>query len=185
MDLRATTLPGCWQIVPRVFQDTRGSFVKTFHRESAAQHGLVTGFAEEFYSWSCRGVLRGLHFQLPPAQHTKVVTCLFGEVLDVVVDLRLGSPTFGRHLVLPLRAEEARLVYIPEGMAHGFLSLSEKALMYYQVTSVHSPVHDAGIRWDSAGINWPTDQPVVSERDAAFPCLQDFASPFRYCEVPE
>jgi len=183
MELRATYIPGCWQIVPRVFRDARGSFVKTFHRELSAKHGLVTEFAEEFYSWSHRGVLRGLHFQLPPAQLTKVVTCLVGEVLDVIVDLRVGSPTYGRHAMIPLRAEEATLLYIPEGLAHGFLAISDNALMYYQVTSVHSPEHDAGIRWDSAAISWPAVQPIVSVRDAAFPALQEFESPFRYCEV--
>ena len=183
MELRSTPIPGCWQIVPRIFHDERGSFVKTFNRELSAQHGLVTEFAEEFYSWSHRGVLRGLHFQLPPAQHTKVVTCLVGEVLDVVVDLRVGSPTYGGHALIHLRAEDATLLYIPEGLAHGFLAVSDNALMSYQVTTVHSPEHDAGIRWDSAGIPWPELQPIVSARDAAFPALKEFDSPFRYCEV--
>lgn len=183
MELRVTPIPGCWQIMPRVFRDERGSFVKTFHRNLSAEYGLVTEFAEEFYSWSRRGVLRGLHFQLPPAQHTKVVTCLVGEVLDVVVDLRKGSPTYGRHALFPLRAEHATLLYIPEGVAHGFLAISDNALMYYQVTSVHSLEHDAGIRWDSAGISWPSSTPLVSARDAAFPSLNEFDSPFRYIEV--
>ncbi len=183
MELHPTPIPGCWRIVPRLIRDERGSFVKTFHRDLSAKHGLVTEFAEEFYSWSRRGVLRGLHFQLPPAQHTKVVTCLVGEVLDAVVDLRVGSPAYGRHALFPLRAEEATLLYIPEGVAHGFLAKSDNALMYYQVTSVHSPEHDAGIRWDTAGISWPSVEPIMSARDAAFPALKDFDSPFRYCEV--
>ena len=183
MKLKATAIPGCWEIIPQVYRDKRGTFVKTFHRDLAAMHGLVTDFAEEFYSWSNRGVLRGLHFQTPPADHTKVVTCLSGEVIDVVVDLRVGSPTFGCHTLFPLKATEATQLYIPRGLAHGFLATSDQALMYYQVTTVHSPSHDAGIRWDSAGIKWPLTQPIVSARDASFPSLAEFASPFRFDDV--
>lgn len=178
MKVKDTAIPGCFEIIPSVFRDDRGSFTKTFHRGFSAEHGLVTTFAEEFYSWSRRGVLRGLHFQTPPSEQTKVVTCLSGEVLDVVVDLRVGSPTFGRYAMFTLRASEATLLYIPPGLAHGFLAISEEALMYYQVTSVHDPACDVGIRWDSAGIPWPQSEPVVSVRDAALPPMAQFVSPF-------
>jgi dTDP-4-dehydrorhamnose 3,5-epimerase len=180
MELEVTAIPGCWKINQHTFRDERGSFVKTFHSGFAAEHGLATSFAEEFYSWSKRGVLRGLHFQSPPAEHTKVVTCLSGEVLDVVVDLRTGSPAFGQHAMFSLRGDEAAMLYIPTGLAHGFLALSDDALMYYQVTTVHNPACDSGIRWDSAGIPWPVTLPVISTRDASFPTLAEFSSPFSF-----
>ncbi|MDD2853936.1 MAG: dTDP-4-dehydrorhamnose 3,5-epimerase [Desulfuromonadaceae bacterium] len=182
MLVNETGIAGCFEIIPRLFRDDRGSFVKTFHSGSFGEQGLVTSFAEEFYSWSKRGVLRGLHFQTPPSDHTKVVTCLSGEVLDAVVDLRTGSPTFGEHRLFNLRAAKATILYIPSGLAHGFMALSEEALMYYQVTTVHDPAADHGIRWDSAGIPWPLDNPLVSPRDAAFPTLKDFVSPFYFRE---
>lgn len=182
MLVKETGIAGCFEITPRLFRDDRGSFVKTFHTGSFGEHGLVTSFAEEFYSWSNRGVLRGLHFQTPPSDHTKVVTCLSGEVLDVVVDLRVGSPTFGSHKLFNLRSSEATILYIPSGLAHGFMAVSDEALMYYQVTSVHDPASDHGIHWDSAGIRWPIKEPLVSPRDAAFPALKDFVSPFFFKE---
>lgn len=183
MIVKETAIAGCLEITPHIFRDNRGSFVKTFHCGFAADHGLATSFAEEFYSWSKRGALRGLHFQIPPSSHTKVVTCLYGEVFDVVVDLRIGSPTFGRHIHLSLRATEATLLYIPPGLAHGFMAVSHEALVYYQVTSVHDPANDRGIHWNSAGIPWPLTAPVVSARDAAFPTLEVFNSPFTYSEL--
>lgn len=182
MIVRETTIAGCLEIIPHIFRDNRGSFVKTFHNGFAAEHGMVTSFAEEFYSWSKRGVLRGLHFQKPPSDHTKVVTCLSGEVFDAVVDLRVGSPTFGHHAFFTLRASDATMLYIPSGLAHGFLSVSEEALMYYQVTSVYDSACDQGIHWNSAGIPWPETAPVVSARDAAFPSLNEFYSPFTFQE---
>lgn len=178
MIVRESSLSGCFEIIPQIFSDERGLFVKTFQCEIFAQHGLVDSFAEEFYSWSNRDVLRGLHFQIPPAEHTKVVTCLSGKVLDVVVDLRIGSPTFGQHELFTLREGDTTMLYIPSGLAHGFLTLSDKALMYYQVTSIHNPEYDKGIHWDSAGIAWPIISPVVSARDAALPDLDNFDSPF-------
>ena len=180
MKVKDTVIPGCFEIIPSVFSDDRGSFIKTFHRGFSAEHGLVTSFAEEFYSWSKRGVIRGLHFQTPPSEQTKVVTCLSGEVLDVVVDLRVGSPTFGRHAMFTLRASEATLLYIPPGLAHGFLVISDGALIYYQVTSIHDPACDVGIRWDSADIKWPLAEPIISARDASFPALAEFTSPFNF-----
>lgn len=182
MKIEETAISGCFKIMPRVFRDERGSFIKTFHSDLFADHGLVTSFAEEFYSWSKRGVLRGLHFQTPPSDHTKMVTCLSGEVFDVVVDLRVGSPTFGHHEIITLRAADATVLYIPSGLAHGFMALGDEALMYYQVTSVHDPACDKGIHWNSAGIAWPISKPVVSARDAAFPTLTEFVTPFCFKE---
>ena len=177
-DAEETSLPGCLRICPIVRADRRGTFVKTFHVEEFRQLGLPTSFAEEYFSVSQRGVLRGLHFQIPPMEHEKIVYCAQGEVLDAVVDLRSGSPTYGRHELFHLCAEEGTMIYIPKGMAHGFYVLSENALMMYQVTSVYAPDCDAGVRWDSAGIPWHAAHPILSERDTLFPSLDEFASPF-------
>ena len=121
-----------------------------------------------------------MHFQVPPADLVKTVCCATGRVLDVVVDLRVGSPTYGQHEAFILDAAAPEIVYIPAGLAHGFLVLSTESLMLYQVTHDYAPKSDSGIRWDSCGIAWGVTNPVVSERDDALPRLADFASPFRY-----
>lgn len=180
MTIRETPLPGLLEICPVVSRDPRGTFVKTFHEAHFRRLGLATHYAEEYYSLSHRGVLRGMHFQLPPHDHAKVVTCVAGKVLDVVVDLRAGSPSFGRFHSIELDDERAMMLAIPSGMAHGFLALSETAVMYYQVTSVYSKEHDAGIRWDSLGIPWPTSDVILSDRDREFPAFADFNSLFVY-----
>lgn len=182
MQIVETSIPGCLELVPPVFRDERGLFVKTFHAPLFSEHGLVTDYAEEFYSVSRRGVLRGLHFQLPPHDVTKLVWCLAGRVLDVVVDLRVGSPACGRHVAVELSSERANMLYIPTGLAHGFLSLEDNTVMMYKCTQVYSAEHDTGIRWDSAGIAWPEASPLVSARDGRFPSLADFSSPFLYGE---
>lgn len=180
--IEQTGLPGCYELFPQVFRDHRGCFVKTFHEDAFVEAGLVGHFAEEYYSVSHRRVLRGLHFQIPPSDHVKLVYCIAGFVLDVVVDVREGSPTFGQHQTFTLNARRRSLVYIPSGLAHGFYVLSANATLVYKTTSVHSPEHDTGIRWNSAGIEWPDTTPVVSARDQAFPALSEFRTPFRYHE---
>jgi dTDP-4-dehydrorhamnose 3,5-epimerase len=179
-EFRNSAIPGCVEIQPHVFDDERGRFVKIFHEGLFAERGLCTGFAEEFYSRSHRGVIRGLHFQVPPQDHVKLVYCVEGRVLDVVVDLRCASATFGQHALFELSAAKANAVYIPRGLAHGFFTFSDEATVVYKVSTVHSPQYDAGIRWDSVGIEWPVSDPIVSIRDAALPAMADFDSPFRY-----
>ncbi len=180
MRIDPVTIDGCYAIQPRVIADARGSFIKTFHREVFEEYGLVTDFAEEYYSVSKKGVLRGMHFQTPPKDHFKLVYCLSGKVLDAIVDLRKGSPTYGVHAMFDLSAEQANMLYIAPGIAHGFYALSDDVIMQYKVTTVYSREHDSGIRWDSAGIAWPNDRPVISERDAGFVKLSEFDSPFQY-----
>jgi dTDP-4-dehydrorhamnose 3,5-epimerase len=180
MDLVPLSIDGCLEIRPRVFADDRGTFVKTFHRDAFAQWGLAVDFPEQFYSTSRRGVLRGLHFQLPPHEHAKLVTCLHGRVLDAAVDLRKDSPTYGKHVTVELDAGKGNMVYLPVGMAHGFFTLSESAIVLYNATTVHSPAHDSGVRWDSAGIAWPTTTPIVSPRDSKFVSLAEFQTVFAY-----
>lgn len=181
MEFLATGIAGCVEIRPRRFTDLRGTFVKTFHAALFAGHGLNTHWDELFWSCSQRGVLRGLHVQLPPADHAKLVHCVFGIVWDVALDLRRSSPTYGQHVARKLSADNAAMLYIPCGMAHGFLTLSTHAVVCYAVESVHSPEHDSGVRWDSCGIPWPlagVGQPIISDRDAALPAFADFPSVF-------
>lgn len=154
--------------------------MKVFQREMFAEAGLETNFSEEYYSISKKNVIRGLHFQLPPMDHVKMVYCVHGEVLDVVLDLRVGSPTYGKHVMFELSATKGNAIYIPKGMAHGFLALREESIMVYSVTSIYSPSHDAGILWNSAKISWPITKVELSDRDHNFPMLENFDSPFKY-----
>ncbi len=179
-ELKPSRLSGCLELQPRVFEDNRGRFVKVFHEQAFAAYGLETGFVEEYYSVSHQNVIRGLHFQLPPMDHVKMVYCVQGAVMDVVVDLRKGSPTYGQFDMIELSSDKANGIYIPKGMAHGFCTLSEQATMVYKVSTGYSPQHDAGIRWDSAGIPWPVGDAILSARDQGFPSLDAFATPFSY-----
>jgi len=182
MRVEKTIIPGCYQLFPQIRTDARGRFVKTFQKDVFAEHGLITEFAEEYYSVSHKGVLRGLHFQTPPHEHYKLVYCLDGRVLDAIVDLRAGSPTYKQAATIELSAESGNMLYIAPGVAHGFYALSDDVVMQYKVTSMYAANNDAGIRWDSAGINWPASVPLVSERDANFPRLAEFESPFVYAD---
>ncbi len=179
-ELKSGKLAGCYELQPKVFDDERGRFVKVFHENVFAEHGLATNFVEEYYSVSHKNVVRGMHFQLPPMDHIKMVYCVQGEVMDAVVDLRMGSPTYGQYALFELSAEKANSIYIPKGMAHGFCAMSEQAIMIYKVSTVYSPPHDAGILWNSVGIPWPIAEAILSGRDQVFPALEHFQSPFRY-----
>lgn len=182
MEMRPTTLPGCYEIIPPVFCDERGSFVKTFHFDTFVKHGLNTEWKEEYYSVSKLGVLRGLHFQLPPHDHEKLVYCTDGGVFDVIVDLRVGSPAYGKHVIVELTAEKANMVYLPRGLAHGFYVTAPSATMLYKVSTQYAPAHDTGLLWNSVGIDWTDDNPVLSDRDKSFTAFCDFISPFSFSE---
>ncbi len=176
----ATRIPGCLELRPRRHEDERGRFVKVFHHDTFAALGLATEFAEDYYTVSRRGVIRGLHFQRPPMDHAKLVYCLAGQVQDVALDLRMGSPTYGEHAVVELTAQIGNMLYLPAGLAHGFCVRSESATLAYKVTSHYSAEHDAGILWNSAGIDWATSLPILSGRDRQHPGLADYVSPFPF-----
>lgn len=178
-ELKPNKLPGCFELQPKVFDDVRGRFVKVFHEQAFADKGLETNFAEEYYSVSHKNVIRGMHFQLPPMDHVKMVYCIQGEVLDAVVDLRVGSPTYGEYTLFELSAAKANSIYIPKGMAHGFCAMSDQAVMVYKVSTIYSPEHDAGLLWNSVGIAWPTNDAILSARDQSFSSFDKFVSPFR------
>ena len=169
-------LPECKIIEPHVFGDSRGAFYESWNKARWAQHGLDLDFVQSNVSMSERGVLRGLHYQWPQAQG-KLVSVLEGEVYDVAVDIRRGSPTFGRSAAVMLSARNKRLFWIPEGFAHGFVVVSERAVFHYLCTAPYSPVDDAGIRWNDGGlaIDWPVSAPLLSDKDAKLPYLSDIA----------
>ncbi len=178
MTVLPTTLPGVRVLQPRVFSDARGSFVKTYHVDTFRELGIEFAPREEFFSVSARDVVRGMHFQLPPAAHDKLVYCVAGAVLDVVVDLRKDSPTRGQHFTRELSESNREMLFIPIGFAHGFLALADRAVMVYQTSTVHAPTQDAGILWNSFGFHWPVEHPILSARDRQFPALAEFGSPF-------
>ena len=178
MEKQDTGFAGCFELQGNVFKDGRGTFLKTYHDETFERMGLRTDWKEEYYSISSKDVVRGMHFQTPPAAHAKLVYCLHGEVLDVVVDLRVDSPTYLKSRSFRLSPEQGNAIYIPVGMAHGFLSLTEGSVMQYKVTSVYSSQHDAGLSWDSIDFEWPVESPIVSERDTQHVALSRFNSPF-------
>ncbi|MGB9935609.1 MULTISPECIES: dTDP-4-dehydrorhamnose 3,5-epimerase [Thermodesulfovibrio] len=183
-EVRQSKISGCFEIIPKVFKDKRGIFVKVFNYSFYKHKGFEMDFKEQFYSVSHKGVIRGLHFQVPPKDHDKVIYCPYGRVFDVVVDLRVGSPTYGQFDVFELSDEKANLVYIPKGLAHGFCTLSETAILVYILTTEYSPEHDSGILWNSLNIPWPIsgDEAIISERDSKFLPFESFKSPFTYKE---
>ena len=174
MKLIETDLPGCLIIEPQVFGDARGFFYESFHAQKYKNAGLDLSFVQSNVSRSARGVLRGLHYQWPNPQG-KLVSVLEGEVYDVAVDIRRGSPTFGRWAAAVLSAENHRHFWIPEGFAHGFCVVSDFATFTYQCTALYDPKADAGIRWNDAalGIDWPISAPLLSDKDGRTPLLED------------
>jgi dTDP-4-dehydrorhamnose 3,5-epimerase len=169
-------LPEVLLLEPRVLRDARGSFQELYHADRYAGLGLRTPFVQDNVSRSARGVLRGLHLQHPHGQG-KLVTVLEGAVFDVAVDVRRGSPTFGRWTGYTLTADGAHQLWIPPGFAHGFLVLEERSLVWYKCTAVYSAADELTVRWDDAdvGVRWPDAAPILSAKDAAAPGLAELA----------
>lgn len=169
-DLKIIDLPA--------FQDLRGLFVKTFNDTLFQSLGIHFNLKESYFSVSAKDVIRGMHFQLPPQQHSKIVFCPTGAILDVALDLRKHSPTFGQCFSQILSAENHKAFYIPEGFAHGFKALTNDSLTYYLVSSEYDKESDAGIAFNSFGFEWDCANPIMSDRDKNFIAFQDFKSPF-------
>lgn len=167
-----TRLPGVKVIEPQVFGDARGFFYESYNEAKYREAGIDRRFVQSNVSRSARGVLRGLHYQWPNPQG-KLVSVLEGEVDDVVVDIRYGSPTFGRWVAAMLTSINHHQIWIPEGFAHGFCVVSEAATFCYQCTALYDPKADAGVRWNDAalGIDWPVAEPLLSEKDTGAPLL--------------
>lgn len=181
MKVETTRFKNLLICTPDVHRDGRGYFMESFNQEKfTSATGLDVNFVQDNESQSGKDILRGLHFQTPPHQQAKLVRVTVGRVLDVVVDLRKSEPTFGQHFAIELSAEKKNMLYIPAGFAHGFLTLDEINLFVYKCSSYYSREHELGLRWDDPdmGIDWPTESPLVSEKDVNAPTLSEFDSPF-------
>ena len=179
MKFQPTQLPGVYTIALHPLEDERGVFVKTYNEDVfKSQTGAALDWRESFYSVSKKNVIRGMHFQVPPFDNTKIVYVTAGKIRDVVLDICQSSPAFGRHIAVELSADRADAIYIPVGCAHGFLSLTDNATVIYLQTSVYSAQHDKGILWNSFGMDWGVTDPVLSPRDRTFPALAAFETPF-------
>lgn len=176
MNITKTDIPGLLVIEPTVFKDERGFFVETYNEEPYGVVGISQVFVQDNCSWSCRGSLRGLHFQEPEPQG-KLVQVLYGSVFDVAVDLRRGSPTFGKWVSVGLSDHHFKQLWIPPGFAHGFCVTSENALFAYKCTVPYAPDCDRAIAWNDPdlGITWPIQDPLLSPKDANAPNLKDAA----------
>jgi dTDP-4-dehydrorhamnose 3,5-epimerase len=177
MKFEKLDIEGCYLVKNFVSHDNRGAFVKTFIEEEFRNVGLQTEFKESYYSLSKKNVIRGMHFQTPPHEHDKLVYVTNGEILDVVLDIRKASKTFGHSISVRLNALSDS-IYIPQGCAHGFLTLTTEATVVYNVSSVYNPLADGGILWDSFGFEWKINDPIISNRDSVFESFMTFNSPF-------
>ena len=177
MDFKETDIKGVYIIEPRVFNDARGYFFEAWKQAEFEEHIGKVNFVQDNESKSSRGVLRGLHYQKGDYSQAKLVRVIKGCVLDVAVDIRKSSPTFGKHVMVELSGENKRQFFIPRGFAHGFLVLSDEAIFTYKVDNVYAPQADAGIRWNdpALGIEWPIDpkEVLTSEKDLKQPLLKD------------
>lgn len=186
MNIIETAIKGVYIIEPRVFADARGYFFESFSEREFQEAVGSIHFVQDNESMSSYGVMRGLHFQRPPFTQAKLVRCVKGRVLDVAVDIRKGSPTYGQHVAIELSEENHRQFFVPHGFAHGFAVLSETAIFQYKCDNYYAPQADGGISIldESLGINWqiPTDKALLSEKDTKHALLKDFETPFTFNE---
>ncbi len=182
MEFKALDIAGVVLVTPRVFEDARGWFMESYSEREFATQGISVHFVQDNHSQSKKGVLRGLHFQKNPHAQDKLVRIIRGEVLDVVVDLRVGSPTYRKWIGVPLSETNRNILFIPKGCAHGFVTRSDHAELEYKVSDFYDAACDGGIAWNDPeiGVDWGITDPVLSEKDAALPTLKDAGSLFTY-----
>ncbi len=185
MEVAALAIPDVKLLRPRIFEDLRGFFCETFNGPLAEKNGLPDLYIQDNLSLSRpKGTVRGLHFQKPPFEQAKLIRVPRGRILDVAVDIRKGSPTYGRHVAVELSPDRLEHLFIPAGFAHGFCTLTDDTEVFYKVTKVYSPAHDSGISWNdpALGIDWPVsaDAAILSDKDRKLPCLKDMPDIFFY-----
>jgi len=171
-------IEGAFELILPYSEDERGDFVKVLHADNFYENGLQYDFKESYYSTSNQNVIRGMHFQIPPNDHAKLVYAIHGEVTDVLLDLRTSSPTYLKYCSLSLGKDKHNAVYIPNGVAHGFAVRSKMAVLVYLTTTVYNKNSDTGILWNSFDFDWGIEQPIISDRDLGFLSLNEFNSPF-------
>lgn len=181
-NFKPTVIPEVILVEPRIFKDDRGYFTEIIKSTDFQAGGITENFVQVNQSKSTKGVLRGLHYQLDPAAQGKAVRVIDGEIFDVALDMRVGSPTYGKWVGEILNSEKMNMLYIPAGFAHGFCVLSDTAIIEYYCTHVYSPVHDRGVIWNdkTANIAWPVDNPVLSDKDIKQPTLENAENNFKY-----
>ena len=177
-------IPAVVAIQPSVATDKRGYFLESYKESEFARGGITTRFVQENTSFSAKGVIRGLHYQLNPHAQAKLVGVASGDILDVAVDVRVGSPTYGRWVGHRLSSENHTMLFVPVGFAHGFCVLSESAFVCYRVSREYAPGSERGVRWSDStlAIEWPVRNPIVSEKDSSLPILREAENNFRYGE---
>ncbi len=182
MNVITTEIPGLLILEPQAFSDERGFFMETYNRDRYHAAGIAVDFLQDNFSSSKKWVVRGLHYQAPPFAQGKLVSVLRGRVMDVAVDIRTGSPTYGKFVSVELSAENHKQFWIPAGFAHGFVSLEDDTLFAYKCTAPYSKEHDRGIRYDdpAIGIEWGVSEPIVSEKDQLHPSLSEIAQEFTF-----
>ena len=183
MQIEQTPLPDVLIVTPRRFGDARGWFSETWNAARMAEAGLDLPWVQDNHSLSgSKGTLRGLHFQSPPRAQDKLVRCTAGAILDVAVDIRSGSPTYGRWVGVKLSAQNGRQLFVPKGFLHGFVTLTDDTEVQYKCTDIYSPDHDGAVRWDdpALGIDWGIATPILSDKEARAPRLADIGSPFQW-----
>lgn len=180
MEVIKTTLEGLLVIKPRIFVDERGYFFESWSKQSFAEVGLNLDFVQDNQSLSSKGVLRGLHFQNPPYAQGKLVRVIKGSVLDIAVDIRKDSPTYGQHFSIELTEKNKTIVWIPPGFAHGFLTLKDNTIFTYKCTGVYNKESEGALLWNDKdlNINWKVNDPLVSEKDLVAGNFKDFVSKF-------
>ena len=179
-------IPDLILITAKAFEDPRGFFMETHKQSEFASNGITQTFVQGNFSRSTYGVLRGLHYQLSPKAQGKLVNVIRGEIYDVAVDIRKGSPSFAKWVGLKISADDFRLIYVPTGFAHGFCVVSDEADVAYMVTEEYAPEADRGIAWNDPvlGIDWPVEEPILSKKDSELPDLNDTENNFLYEELP-
>jgi dTDP-4-dehydrorhamnose 3,5-epimerase len=180
MKFQKFEIEGLVLIEPKVFEDSRGYFFESYNKKIFSDNGIEAEFVQDNQSMSQKGVVRGLHFQAPPYAQGKLVRVLQGSVIDVAVDLRKNSPTYGQHLSVKLTADNKKMFYIPEGFAHGFVTLEDNTIFSYKCTNYYNPQYEGGVLWNDPqlNINWQIENPILSEKDKKLPLLAQLSSPF-------
>lgn len=180
MEIKEHALAGVFEFIPRVFTDARGAFFESFSARELAKIGITDEWVQDNQSSSSRGVLRGLHFQRPPYAQAKLVRVAAGRALDIIVDIRPGSATYGQYLSVELNAQLCNVLYVPIGFAHGFVALEDDTLFLYKCSNYYHPGSEGGLRWNdpTLRINWQVTDPNVSDKDQVLPFFKDFESPF-------
>jgi len=174
-----TPIAGLYLLSSKAFSDERGKFKKLLSKDVFDAFSLESNFVELYYSINKKNVIRGMHFQLPPMDHVKMVYVISGKILDVCIDLRKKSETYGKFFSCVLSGDDDQYIYIPKGIAHGFAVFEDNSIVHYAQTSCYSKAHDSGIKYDTFGFNWPVENPIISERDKGFIGFENWTTEFK------